>query len=244
MDGWPAAKAMIALRRHQLVWLETAAWQRLLAPLPDMSPPPDMSPRDPQSAECLQHWASHELPLVVARRPPGRPIHQADHAVTLGLAAPLHWGRRRLFVEVRFSDLARMGSFAGAGAITPMLPAPLREDWSTFCAGIERITGAEPRVYGSYGWQQLTRLAYVHEGSDIDLLVAVGSAQQADRVAARLEDAPLGAPRIDGELTFPDGTAVAWREWALWRSGNAAQILIKRVAGAALVDAGSWTPPA
>lgn len=238
MDGWQAAKEMTALRRHQLVWLEAAAWQRLLAPSADISP------RDPQSIECLRHWASHELPLVVTQQPPGRRFRHADHAVMLGLPGPLQWGRRRLVVEVRISDLARTGGFVGASAITPILPVPLRDDWCKFCAGIARIAGAEPRVYGSYGWQQLTRLAYVHEGSDIDLLVAVGSAQQADRVASRLEEAPLGAPRIDGELAFPDGTAVAWREWSLWRSGSAAHILIKRIDGAALVDAGSWTPPA
>ena len=41
-------------------------------------------------------------------------------------------------------------------------------------------------------------------------------------------------PRLDGELLFPDGAAIAWREWQAWRQGRAPQVLVKRLRGVAL----------
>jgi phosphoribosyl-dephospho-CoA transferase len=97
------------------------------------------------------------------------------------------------------------------------------------------------RVYGSYGWQQLTGMDYVHAKSDIDLLVEVRTVAQADQASALLCTANDAGPlRIDGELAFESGAAVAWREWLRFRSGQTEQILVKRLAGATLEDAAVW----
>jgi phosphoribosyl-dephospho-CoA transferase len=43
--------------------------------------------------------------------------------------------------------------------------------------------------------------------------------------------------RLDGELVFPDGAAVAWREWHACRGGRTRRLLVKRLDGATLAEA-------
>jgi phosphoribosyl-dephospho-CoA transferase len=98
----------------------------------------------------------------------------------------------------------------------------------------------EAVVYGSFGWQQLTGLDYLREGSDIDLLLQVASPEQADAAVAALHASGIESPRLDGELVFPDGSAVAWREWAIWRAGLVEQVLVKRLDGPLLARPSHW----
>lgn len=224
---------MTRLRRHCLVWLAPDAWRRVLAP------PDDVSPWDPQALDCLQHWAAHHLPLVVTRQTPGWSGQRPHDALTLGLSAPSRWGRRRLFVEARVTDVQDTGGFPDARNIAPLLPVPARGPWHTLCDGLAALA-VDARVYGSHGWQVLSGMASLHADSDIDLLVAVASVHQADAVVALLTRTPFDTPRLDGELVFADGAAVAWREWAAWRAGAVSRLLVKRVDGAALERAGDW----
>ncbi len=78
------------------------------------------------------------------------------------------------------------------------------------------------RVYGSHGWQYLSRLGYVHADSDLDVWLAVADDRQADAAVAACErfDGDCRQPRLDGELMFADGKAYAWREWREWRDGQ------------------------
>ena len=101
--------------------------------------------------------------------------------------------------------------FPKAAAITSLLPPPLRSAWAALAKTVDA------RIYGSYGLQQLTGLSYLHAESDIDLCLSVDDAAAADLAAAALSGAAFARPRLDGELVFPDGRAVAWREWQPWR---------------------------
>ena len=224
---------MNPLQRHQLVWLDARAWQRILA-VSNETPA-----WDSQALACLQHWAGRDLPLVVTRQPQGWSGQRAEEALALGVAAPLGWARRRLFVEARFADVQRRGQFPHPRDISAMLPPQAIKGWTALCSGLQTL-GAESRVYGSYGWQQVTGMAYVRDSSDIDLLVTVATSRRADAVSALLDRTAFEVPRLDGEIVFDDGAAVAWREWAAWRAGSAAQVLVKRVSGAALETADSW----
>ena len=224
---------MKPLQRHQLVWLHARAWQRMLVASNETSA------WDAQALECLQHWADRDLPLVVTRQPHGWSGHLADEALVLGVAAPLCWGRRRLFVQARVADVQRSGHFPHACDISAMLPPQAIDSWTALCIAFQTL-GAEIRVYGSHGWQQLTGLACVHDGSDIDLLVAIDSPQQADAAVALLKRVPFSAPRLDGELVFAHGRAVAWREWAGWRAGGTTQLLVKQLHGATLENGHAW----
>jgi phosphoribosyl-dephospho-CoA transferase len=228
-------------QRHQLVWLNAAGWQAVLAGRADEPPWTD------GARDCLQHWAAHGLPLVVTRQPAvqpdggaaqgGPPDGWALSTLTLGLAAPLRWNRQRLFVRVDAATVQGVGAFPLAVAIGPALPDSAAEDWRALCAALAAV-GLVPRAHGSYGWQVLTGLGCVREGlSDIDLLLPCTTASQADAAVALLAQADATLPRLDGECVFPDGAAVAWREWAAWRAGAVRRMLVKRLHGAALEGA-------
>lgn len=203
------------LERHRLVWLSNAGWQALLPQAPDAA-----------SARCLAHWARERLPLVVTRQRSDTP------RLALGLAMPAQWGRRKLALEIDGSHLLYTGAFPAAADITQLLVPGARAGWRALCAELAGL-GLAPRVHGSHGWQKLTGLRYLRPGSDIDLHIAVDSEALADRVATLLQ-VDTGGPRIDGELLFPDGGAIAWREWLQLRAGHVREVLVKRLDRVAL----------
>ena len=208
---------MAALRRQQLIRLSGPGWARVLD-----------APWDATARSCLGVWAARGLPLVVTRQPP-----VAGERVATGLPAPARYGRRRLALAVEPDDVSRFDEFPPAAAATRLLPRAVAAPWRALLATLAAADCA-PRLYGGFGWQVLTRMAYVHAGSDVDLLLPVVSAAQADAVARALASAAWDGPRLDGELQFPDGGAIAWREWHAHRQGGAAQVLVKRLHGVAL----------
>jgi phosphoribosyl-dephospho-CoA transferase len=208
---------MTALRRQQLIRLSADGWTRLL----------DAS-WDATARSCLGLWAARGLPLVVTRQPP-----MDDGRVAAGLPAPARYRRRRLALAVESRDVMSFDEFPAAEAATRLLPRGLAAPWRALLATLAAADCA-PRVYGGFGWQALTRMAYVHAESDLDLLLPVNSGVHADDVAQLLASAPWNGPRLDGELMFPDGGAIAWREWREHRHGRAARVLVKRLHGVAL----------
>ncbi len=219
---------MTPLRRHQLLRVTNAGWSQTLAHC-----------WADAARACLEHWAAHDLPLVVARQP----ATQAEDTLYLGLPAPACWGRQRLNVCVLRSELRGGAPLPRAGDIGELLPPSAEAPWRGLCRRLDDM-GLTARVYGSFGWQHLTGLIYVRERSDIDLLLPVDGVATADAAALLLHRAELPCSlqplRLDGELEFPDGSAVAWREWRKWRSQGAAQILVKRLHGVALESGSAW----
>ncbi len=213
----PAARLPALLRRQQLVRLSGDGWARVLE-----------APWDASARPCLALWAARGLPLVVTRQPPGQ-----EDTLALGLPAPARFRRRRLALAVAPSQVMFLDEFPAADAAARLLPRSAAARWRALSTGLS-AAGCAARVYGGFGWQALTRLAYVHPASDLDLLLAVDGAAQADAVARLLADADWDGPRLDGELVFADGAAVAWREWLAYRQGRVAQVLVKRLRGVSL----------
>lgn len=201
------------LRRHQLVRLNEQGWAAVQS-----------LPWDAEARGCLTFWAEQQLPLVVTQQPARLP----DDHIALGLAAPLRWNRRRLAMQVPMSGIFFFDEFLKAADITALLPPTLHGAW------LNLVSALDARVYGSFGWQQLTGLSYLHADSDLDLCVSVDDAAAADLAAAAMSDAAFSRPRLDGELIFPDGRAVAWREWQAWRARRVDCILVKRLHGVAM----------
>jgi phosphoribosyl-dephospho-CoA transferase len=226
---------MPPLHRHQLAHLSAAGWQALLA-----------QAWDADALACLQHWATHALPLVVTCQPAARlqpwaplvPVVPVAPVapVALGLAAPPAWPRRRLALQVLPAHIAWFDEFPTLAQALPLLARDSRAALKALQAALQGME-VRARVYGSAGWQQLTGLRYLHDHSDLDLWLGVADAQQADQVVGLLQacHTPM---RMDGELLFPHGGAVAWREWAAWRAGRCRSMLVKRLHGAALEQAG------
>jgi phosphoribosyl-dephospho-CoA transferase len=86
----------------------------------------------------------------------------------------------------------------------------------------------------------LSGLDHVRAGSDIDLWLSVSDLAQADAAATCLQFVSGELPRLDGELMFDDGAAVAWREWLAWRAGRVKSLLVKTIAGSSLVRSRGW----
>ncbi|WP_394789734.1 malonate decarboxylase holo-[acyl-carrier-protein] synthase [Rhodoferax sp.] len=215
---------MTPLHRHQIAWLTDAGWQQVLG-----------LPWDALAEDCIRHWASQRLPLVVTRQT----ASELPHTVALGLPAPARWDKRRITLAVPRSAILYFDAFPRANEVLGLLAVPARAPWRRLCEQLSTCQ-ASARVYGSYGWQQLTGLDHVHAESDIDLCISVSDARQADAVATLLQGFAAARLRLDGELMFDDGAAVAWREWAAWRSGKSAAVLVKRLHGATLEYAPFW----
>jgi phosphoribosyl-dephospho-CoA transferase len=210
------------LRRHDLVWLSRAGWDHLLEGTYDL-----------EVRGCLLHWCEGRLPLVVGRQEPG------CRELALGLAAPISWGRRKIALRVPRNAVLYHDSFPRAAEVARLLPLALRARWAGLNSALAAV-GVEPRVHGSFGWQRVTGLRYLMPASDIDLLLPVTGAETADAVAALLDAFEWVGPRVDGELIFPNGSAVAWREWRQWRSGAVQRILVKRLHGVTLEQGLAW----
>ncbi len=200
---------MELLQRNQLVWLQTGAWQRILA-----------APWDTQALAILEHWSQARLPLVIARQ-------RADIAqdrMCVGLPAPAKWARRRLALDVGSADVCKIGLFPLLSGVMPIA--------STLPTS---IGGLHIRVYGSHGWQLMTGMEYAHTGSDIDVLLNAKNVSHAIELATALKawNAPC---RVDGEVIFPSGHAIAWRELLQAHEGAVSKVLVKHRRSADLMD--------
>lgn len=217
--------AMLPPRRHQLARLSTSGWAALLG-----------RPWDAQARDCLAHWASHRLPLVVTRQPADA---TADGWIALGLPAPVRWHRRRLALQVPQAAVQGLGEFPRLADMQQLLPPSARGAVRELLGSLD-ASHATARVFGSFGWQAISGLDHVRDDSDLDLSIAVEGAAHADAVVRALGSFEAERPRLDGELMFADGAAVAWREWREWRAGSARAVLVKRLDGVCLQRDTAW----
>jgi phosphoribosyl-dephospho-CoA transferase len=207
---------MTLLQRNQLVWLSASAWQALLA-----------RPWDAQAQAILYFWQAEQLPLVVCRqRLPASP-----QRISLGLPAPLQWERRKLAFELPVDAITRCGAFPLLRSI-PLGPADT-EQVQALLLHTDALQVAV-QVYGSYGWQWLCGLPCVRASSDMDLLLHVADLDMAGQMVWLLQGLHLDC-RVDGELVFPGGWAVAWREYAQLIGGKVEQVLVKHRTGVQLL---------
>ncbi len=209
------------MRRHDLVRLTADGWSQAMG-----------QHDDPLVLRSLELWSTRDLPAVVATQGCDGP---GDVGVVLGIPTPLAFGRRRVRLRIARIELRRgTAVFPHWHDCSGALPLV-----KSVRAALDVVLGdasLRARVYGSFGWQHLTGLAYVKESSDLDLLLEMRDVAQADQVATALSALSPARPRLDGEFCFDDGSAVAWREWSPWRAGLSASILVKRLDGPALVS--------
>jgi phosphoribosyl-dephospho-CoA transferase len=212
----PNEDTTMQIQRHRLVRLHTAGWADVLA-----------RQWDDEARACLAHWQEHDLPLVITRQPKADD-DQGHDVLALGLPAPERWSRRRLGLQVSRAQVRGWSEFPRAAQVAKFLHESARREWQHLCRNLAALD-VPARVYGSHGWQWLTGLRYLHAGSDLDLLLPVQRVAQADAVSALLSAGEGQPPRLDGELMFGDGSAVAWREWLRWRAGRTPQVIVKRI---------------
>jgi phosphoribosyl-dephospho-CoA transferase len=211
----------IVLARHMRVWPTAFAW----ASIAD-------STHEATARAALELWSARGWPLVV-RRPDDGETSCSDGRIAVGLPLPPALGKGRLkFAFTRDG----VGAHAPALALDDVVLA-LETAWQRALAPLARDAaraGITLRVFGSAAWQTQTGLAYLHEQSDIDLLVEPADTGALDAAIALFERFERRASiRLDGEIVFPGGDAVAWREWNCVKSDE--RVLAKSLTRVALV---------
>jgi phosphoribosyl-dephospho-CoA transferase len=201
--------------RHDQAWLNRAGWDAALAGAA------------PAHVPALQQWRRHDWPLIVTRRAP----QALPGTLCLGLAPPPAAGRKlRIAVQVDHAAVARSAAplslRAAAAAAPPGWRAPL-------AALLAEAGELGLYAYGSLALQAATGLAYLSESSDIDLLLKPASLAQLEAGMQLLQAHAAHLP-LDGEIVFPDGAAVAWKEWRGAAAANA-RVLVKQ-AGAVRLE--------
>jgi len=213
---------MTLLQRHTRVWPSAAGYASLASHC-----------RDSAARAALGLWTAREWPLVVRRTDDDE--LRSDETIAVGLALPPSLGKRRLKLRLMRDGIAMhaapltLDNVAGAVSnpkfqrtLTPLARAAAREHMVL-------------RLFGSAAWQAQTGLDYLHVDSDIDLLVEPSTSGELESAIALLERAQRDiAVRLDGEIVFPGGDAVAWREWRDTKDGK--RVIAKNVAGVALVS--------
>jgi len=207
--------------RHDLVWLTHDGWQDVLAGAPLGTP----------AHAAITRWAGAGWPLVARRRDPATDANEHDDAC-LGLAAPpdpVTGAKLRLPLRVPARHIARHCAPLPLDGVTHALPA----HWQApFVSLAKASAGLDLRVFGSLALQALTGQAYLRDASDIDLLFRPRDGAQLDEgtllLASYLSQLPL-----DGEIVFPSGQAVAWKEWFTARA-HTERVLVKTQASVRL----------
>jgi len=207
--------------RHDLVWLTHRGWERVRAG----------APRD--ALASLDTWREAGWPAVVRRAESAL----AASEVAIGFAMPPRpgdGGKLRLACRVELSDIGRRTSALPLVGALDAVPIA----WREALARLEQEAagaGLGLAVYGSVALEALTGQHYLRPGSDIDLLLRPLSRAQLmaglELLAAHAENLPL-----DGEVVFPDGRAVAWKELrAGFDSAPGTRVLAKALERVALV---------
>lgn len=207
--------------RHDLVWLTSRGWQRVRASAPV------------EAIGALDGWRDGGWPAVVRRA-------EADLApgeVAIGFALPPRLedgGKLRVGCHVDLADVQRRTrALPLVGALDAVPQA-----WRESLAALERQAadaGLGLAVYGSVALEALTGMHYLTEKSDIDLLLRPLNRQQL-MAGLELFAAHAATLPLDGEVVFPDGRAVAWKELrAAFDSAPGVRVLAKGLERVALV---------
>lgn len=193
--------------RHDLVWLSASGWDGALVRA------------KPGQQDAIAQWKRNDWPLIVRRDEAGTP----PGTVSLGLAMPPDAAgiKRRIALQVHESDIARTAPALALEEAARAAPG----HWRT---ALEQLAGIPLQTYGSLALQALTGQSYLTAKSDIDLLFHPRTRSMLDTGLARIAQSAALLP-LDGEIVFPSGEAVAWKEWA-----GAERVLVKEASGVRL----------
>ncbi|TYL93412.1 malonate decarboxylase holo-[acyl-carrier-protein] synthase [Bradyrhizobium rifense] len=180
------------LVRHSMVKVSTAGWAAAMGRYPELASEP-----------IVAGWAQAGRPLIV-RRPT---CSDVAGMIPLGLPLPPSHGKRRIAVSLAATDIVASAPpplLADAGGAAPA-------HWRKTIDLLLQLL-PETRTFGSLAWQHLTGLRYLTDGSDLDLLWTLSSAEQARALPSGIAEIASQAPmRLDGEIVGPAG-GVQWRE--------------------------------
>jgi phosphoribosyl-dephospho-CoA transferase len=187
--------------RHSLVWLNADGWDVVQAGTLQEAVP---------VRDALARWRSAGWPLVVRRKEPD----QLAACIAIGIPLPPQMDtalKVRIEAVVEPQHIDRVAPpLLLADALHSVLP-----QWraALLALQMDAMDALPPfRVFGSLAWQSITGMTYLRSTSDIDLLFSPESRQELSRAIGLLARHASTLP-LDGEIVFPSGAAVAWKEW-------------------------------
>jgi phosphoribosyl-dephospho-CoA transferase len=212
-------------RRHDLLHAAPDVWASVLAVCPPLADLP-----------LLGEWADRGWPVIVRRR------GEADnrHLVPVGVPLPPAAGKRRIALLIPPEGVLQRSR-------PPLLDATASAadpNWRSTIDALVALgarSGVEPATFGSLLWQHLTGLAYLTPHSDLDVLWPIPANFDVHSLICGIAQVQRDAPlRIDGEIIFPDGSAVNWRElWDAHQAADGATVLAKTMESVQLLDVAS-----
>lgn len=207
--------------RHDLVWLSDQGWRQAR----------DMAPA--HCRDMIETWRQEDWPAIVRRA-------DADllpDQLSLGIAMPPRATdacKTRVGFRVQQSDISKISPPLSIAQIRETTPAP----WHPFLSALDSDAAAQGlsiRVYGSVALQALTQQPYLTAASDIDVLLQPATNVQLHRGLDLLNSYSHHLP-LDGEIVFPNGHAVAWKELsAALRTKCGQRVLVKEMHKVSLV---------
>lgn len=191
--------------RHDLVWLTGDGWN---------------AAREgalPGHHAAIEQWRREDWPAIVRRADAGL----AEGQVSLGIALPSarDGAKGRIALNIDKSDIARTSPSLALAVAAEAAPENWRPALDVLSASMSL------RAYGSLAMQAITGLSYLTPTSDIDLLFFPSDAAELRDGVALLARFAEVLP-LDGEIVFPSGDAVAWKEW-INAGAASARVLVK-----------------
>ena len=209
-------------RRHELLTVAPNFWRSQMESCPAIAAAPN-----------LADWAENGWPVIVRRRTVG----DRPDGVPVGVPLPPAAGKMRIALTVpeqavlkRLPPLPLLTAGHAAGpAWGPTIHT---------LVALGASCGVSPAAFGSLLWQYRTGLPYLSPRSDLDVLWPIQADCEIRTLVAGIAAAERGAPmRIDGEVVFPNGEAVNWRELHVaFNQGGPTEVLAKSVGGVRLLD--------
>ncbi len=211
----PGSDAQYVWQRHDLLRIRPKAWGAIFAALPEHA-----------GSDVLGCWADNGYPLIVRRYLAG----ESHASIPAGVPLPPYLGKQRVAVLFAAGDVDGRVASVSLRTACDVAPPTWADTISALLSLGERYD-ARPHVIGSLLWQWLTGLPYLTEGSDLDLLWPPSAACRPFLQELAVIDRH-SATRIDGEIVFPDGSAMNWRELHACLEGTGERsVLVKFMTG-------------
>lgn len=184
--------------RHKIIWATNDGWEQLRAGA------------DAADLEILDRWREADWPLIIRRRDEdARP-----EEICVGIALPpdpVNGKKKRIGLRVTREAVREVRQPLAIGEVLKAAPEWWRPGLESL-AERTRELGLNFRVYGSLALQAMTGQAYITPRSDIDLLFLPLSVAQLGTGTGLLSYYANSLP-LDGEIVFPAGRGVSWKEW-------------------------------
>ena len=210
----------IPIWRHRRIWIKPNSINSLQC----------QDPMPLNAEQYMREWVMGGKPFVGRSRLPCDPL--INEAVPVGLMVYLQDGsKQRLNLLAQPDFVYKVDEPLLLSEILCILSEPLR------LVAVKLITFFEDdavalRVYGSAFWSYEDRNNRMNTQSDIDLLIQVKKSTDVNRIAKKCVAFSKGSGvSLDGEIEFPNGESVSWRELA----SESRELLIKTDIGPKLV---------